>query len=737
MQQSYSKELMIGLAIAFIIVPSIFVGLRIWARLLKFKALQFNDYLCLGALVVGFVCSALQLYAAIDGRLGQHQIVGPDGQPILDDPGFIVYENTKFVVNILSVISLGLFAVSDGPVYGMLGVVAAWTISYFFANLFTCFPVTPFIEAFYGNNCIDSVPMWLSVVISDLIVDVGILLMPVPMVLQLQLPWKERLGVLGMFMLGASVCGISATRIATLVQIGAEFLYHYNDETYYTSPVFYWSNIELAMAVVSACLPTLRPIWGSFVTPRYASSAVYSYAMKFVFLSSSFFGLAGLALASPTGSSTVIQQLHAELGPQLSHQDIISTEAPPRWSTFNAPHPAIVVNVESELDVAVTVKYCSAKGLPFLAQNGGSGWATTFKLGTHGVLINLARLNQVTFNTDKTQATIGGGSNNSNTISHAYAAGALVETGNCDCVGTLGATLGGGYGNLVGLYGLGVDNVISMRVVTADGHLRSVTASSDPDLFWGLRGAGPNLGIVTSAVVKSHPASQDDLHAWTGSLIFSPDNLEEVVQAIQDLKLQPDMNIFLYFISGGPPANEPVVLVTPFLHKGNAATGRAAFASLYAIATGFCTPGGRKPSYGAGFQRMIPATWRQIWNEYVEFQKRPTAENSVVLLEAYSLIKARSEDPNSAAFPHRNVNFNAVAIPWYNDTALDDVAQAFGGAARDLWRATDGLTQNSTYVNFAHGDEALQVIFGKSLAKLHHIKQRFDPHNRFNQWFSI
>lgn len=354
------------------------------------------------------------------------------------------------------------------------------------------------------------------------------------------------------------------------------------------------------------------------------------------------------------------------------------------------------------------------KGIPFLAQNGGNGWATTFDLGQNGVLINLARLNQVVFNADKTRATIGGGSSINNTISKAYAAGALIGTGNCNCVGTLGAILGGGFGNLMGLHGFGVDNIVSLRVVTADGLLRDVTAASDPDLFWGLRGAGPNLGIVTSAVVKSYPASQSDMQAWTGPLIFSTDKLEAVVQAIQDIDLRPEMNVFLYFISGGPPKNEPVIMVVPFLHKGSPESGRSAFARLYALKpvadntavipyikwnSGgdiFCQRGARKPSYSAGFQKMVPKVWRQIWDKYVEFQKQPTAQSSVILLEAYSLTKARSVDAHSASFPHRNVNFNAVAIPWYSDTALDGSAQAFGRAVRDLWRGADEPRRNST-----------------------------------------
>jgi hypothetical protein len=86
----------------------------------------------------------------------------------------------------------------------MLFVVTAWTVSYAFANLFTCWPVTALIEPFYGNKCINAVPMWLSVVYTDIIVDVAILIMPIPMVLKLQLPWQQKLGVLGMFLLGAT-----------------------------------------------------------------------------------------------------------------------------------------------------------------------------------------------------------------------------------------------------------------------------------------------------------------------------------------------------------------------------------------------------------------------------------------------------------------------------------------------------------------------------------------------------
>jgi len=92
------------------------------------------------------------------------------------------------------------------------------------------------------------------------------------------------------------------------------------------------------------------------------------------------------------------------------------------------------------------IKYCTKANVPFLAQNGGVGWAKTFDLRSTGVLVNLAGLNAITIASDKKTATIGGGASIGDTIAAADAADALVLTGNCNCVGSLSAYLGGGYG---------------------------------------------------------------------------------------------------------------------------------------------------------------------------------------------------------------------------------------------------------------------------------------------------
>ena len=306
-----------------------------------------------------------------------------------------------------------------------------------------------------------------------------------------------------------------------------------------------------------------------------------------------------------------------------------------------------------------------------------------------------------------------GGASINDTIQAAYSNGVQVQTGNCNCVGTLGAILAGGYGNLIGLHGFGVDNLLSLDVVTPAGSFITVTPK-DADLWWASRGAGQNFGIVTSAVMKSYPVSDDQMKAWTGPLTFTEDKIESLVQAVNDLVLEPEMAIFLYYVTSGAPDYTPTILANIFYY-GNESAGKAAFASIYDVgpssdgvmvseytqwnhaSQASCVKGERKPSYGASFTNMVSSTWRAVWDEFVEFVKTPGTGESQILLEAYSLIKARSFPDNSSAFPFRStINFNAVAIPQYADPSLDQAAEAFGSRARDLWRKTDGLESNST-----------------------------------------
>ncbi|KAG4031943.1 hypothetical protein MFRU_008g02930 [Monilinia fructicola] len=292
MADNYNQPQMIGLGIGFIVLPIFAVVLRLWAKWIGRRSIQLDDYLILVAMAFAIGCCSVQLVAAIKGGLGQHQVVDANGQPILDDPKFVTYEKCKFAVNMLSTIGLGFTKASILILYmnifrghtfhlasqAMMALVITWSVSFFFANLFTCYPITPFVEPFYNHKCMRALDMWYAMSVSDIVVDIMILALPVPMVWQLKLRVKQKVGVLLMFLLGATVCAFSVTRMVAYFHVGGGFLAHYNDETYYTSPVFFWANIELSSAILCVSLPTYRPIWLSL--SRQPLSATASHQLS-------------------------------------------------------------------------------------------------------------------------------------------------------------------------------------------------------------------------------------------------------------------------------------------------------------------------------------------------------------------------------------------------------------------------------------------------------------------------
>lgn len=107
----------------------------------------------------------------------------------------------------------------------------------------------------------------------------------------------------------------------------------------------------------------------------------------------------------------------------------------------------------------------------------------------------------------------------------------------------MGATLGGGIGRLHGIHGLIIDALKSVRLVTADGSVLEVSEDSHPDLFWGIRGAGQNFGIVTSATYELHPLSNGGV--WTSAdILLTPDKNVSYFDALAGMHpLPPQLTV--------------------------------------------------------------------------------------------------------------------------------------------------------------------------------------------------
>lgn len=354
------------------------------------------------------------------------------------------------------------------------------------------------------------------------------------------------------------------------------------------------------------------------------------------------------------------------------------------------------------------MRICNSHSIPLLAQSGGHGWGLPNTLQSTGVLINLRGLNRVSFSDDRTRAIVQGGTLVKELIDAAWEHDVHVVTGLCNTVGVLGAALGGGYGAMIGLHGLGVDNFLAMNVVLADGSAVEVTPEKEPDLWWAMRGAGSSFAIVVSCVVKAYPVPREENKAWSGALTFSGDKLEEIVKVMQELELPDNALNFFYLVTSGPPDFTPCVMVTPWYYGTSEEEARKFFKPIFDIgplaeqvamipypewnspSDPFCVKGGRKPGYGIVSSKMEPKVWREIWNNFVEFVQNPGTGGSVVLVEGYPHRKINSFPVESSSFPWRKGRFNCITIPIYHDPTLDEKAEEFGRTVRETLRKVEG-----------------------------------------------
>jgi FAD/FMN-containing dehydrogenase len=172
---------------------------------------------------------------------------------------------------------------------------------------------------------------------------------------------------------------------------------------------------------------------------------------------------------------------------------------------FDSLHPAGIAYCANPHDVSTCLAFVRKYGVPVAARSGGhsyAGWSSS-----SGLIVDVTRMAGV--NVSGTTATVGAGTHLVDFYNGLSAHGRVVPGGSCPTVGIAGLTLGGGVGVVSRAYGLTSDNVTSMQIVTADGQVRTCSASSNPDLFWACRGGGGgNFGVVTSFTFSTHPASE-------------------------------------------------------------------------------------------------------------------------------------------------------------------------------------------------------------------------------------
>lgn len=367
----------------------------------------------------------------------------------------------------------------------------------------------------------------------------------------------------------------------------------------------------------------------------------------------------------------------------------------------------------------------------------------------------MARLRNVTIDPKGKTAWVQGGSTGGSVINHLWDHGYVTPTGAAACVGYMGLALGGGHGRLEGLYGMVSDNILQFNLVTANGTAIRVNKTDHSDLYWAMKGAGHNFGIVTSAQVKIYPRGPDKwyhkAYTWRG------DKLDAVFNALNQFHgngttpVGMGVNTGTFLVMPNITKEEPVIFWL-FEYRGTAEQAKpllAPFDSIEAVAVDarestypqladtpwICTAAQRIITT-AGLQTYNLTAEHQIWDGFKRrLSKNPKLTHKTIIIhEGYATEGVESIDRASSAYPFRGDRHLMQFQGTIEDSSLEADMWEWANEVRNQWNAGQPQRTPSAYVNYANGRETKEDWYGHQpwrLAKLRDLKARYDPLNRF------
>ncbi|HEU0337614.1 MAG TPA: FAD-binding oxidoreductase [Gaiellaceae bacterium] len=420
------------------------------------------------------------------------------------------------------------------------------------------------------------------------------------------------------------------------------------------------------------------------------------------------------------------------------------------WNGMLRRTPALVVQPADTADVLAAVDFARAHELAVSVRGGGHNIAGTGVVDG-GLTIDMSRLRGVVVDPDARTATVQPGCLLGDVDRATQRFGLATPLGFVSEVGVAGLTLGGGLGYLTRRFGWTVDNLLEAEIVTADGLVRRAGRDDDAELFWGIRGAGANLGVVTSFTFQLHevgPMVHGGLVAWPF------DRARELLEAYRAITSEAprELAVWLVLLHAPPAPFVPAewhgrkVCAMAVCFSGERGAADAALAPLRALGRPVIDllselPYVEMQSFLDETEpKGIPHYWKTEYlaelgdgllaalHEIASENELPEGELGVLHLGG--ALNERAED--DGAVGNREARYAVgVKAMWGND-APD--AERFPAWVRQGWERVRPFSTGRTYVNFQtedEGDARVRETYGANYERLVRLKEAVDPANMF------
>jgi FAD/FMN-containing dehydrogenase len=421
------------------------------------------------------------------------------------------------------------------------------------------------------------------------------------------------------------------------------------------------------------------------------------------------------------------------VGPEDEGYDVASR------TVLVAGTPAYVLTPVSVEDVRKAVGYAASSGLSLAVRGGGHAFPG-FGTNDGGVVIDLVNLAGIELvDKDKHVVRIGGGATWGQVAAALAPHNLAISSGDTKSVGVGGLTLSGGIGWKVRKYGLALDNLLAVELVTAAGDVVRASADENPELFWAVRGGGGNFGVVTAFEFAAHPTT--DVHF--GKIAFPATEIADVLPRWAEyLRTAPEeltsIASFANPFLGGPEA--PLEIQVAY-DGDDAELAAQAIDPIRALGTVLADDVAQTP-YGEVLEDgMVPPPGIRLVTRSAFVDKDSVPEVLRILAEAGTsqgapIIAVRSVGGavarvagDATAYAHRHAELMFVTTT----IGPPPVIEATRPARQQLW---DKLAPHVTgaYANFlseAADADVAAVYPSATYGRLAAVKREYDPANLF------
>lgn len=441
-------------------------------------------------------------------------------------------------------------------------------------------------------------------------------------------------------------------------------------------------------------------------------------------------------------------------GGVLRMGDAAYDEARKIWNATVDRHPALIAKCISDTDVQAGVRF-AAQHRMLLSVRGGGHHIAGNAVAEGGLMLDMSGMKTVEVDTSKRTARVGAGALLSDFDKAAQAHGLATPLGINSTTGVAGLTLGGGFGWLTRRYGLTVDNLLGIDVVTADGAKRTASATSEPELFWAMRGGGGNFGVAASFEFKLHPVGPQ---VYSGLVVYPFAQAQKVLRAWRDFnKSSPDELSVWTVMRKAPPlpflpesAHGTEVVIFPLVYCGEMKDGESAAAPVTKFGDPIAVALGPNPYAGfqTAFDPLLAPGSRNYWksNNFSQLSDgaidmlianigRLPGPQCEIFIAQLGGAMARVKQ-SETAFPGRDANYIMNVHGRWSDPGDDDKVRDW---ARRVFQEAAPHATASGYVNFLTEDEAERVegSYGANYARLQAAKRKYDPDNLFRMNLNI